>query len=87
MAHLLLKKHGVDGLAAGQDHHGESDSNRHHEAHPNHLCHQVGREVHQHIAGDVLCETNVTEEAHLVQREVEETKCRVGTEAKSKQET
>lgn len=64
-AHLLLKKHGVDGLAAGQDHHGEPDGDGHHEAHADHLCHQVGREVHQHVACDVLRETDVAEETHL----------------------
>lgn len=74
--HLLLKEHGVDGLAAGQDHHGESDGHRHHKAHADHLCHQVGWEVHQHIASDVVCETDVTKEAHLVQREEEGSKKR-----------
>lgn len=77
-SHLLLKKHGVDGLAAGQDHHGESDGNRHHEAHTDHLRHQVGGEVHQHVAGNVICETDVAKESHLVQREMEGTKYRVG---------
>ncbi len=72
-AYLLLKKHGVDGLATGQDHHGESDGHRHHEANADHLRHQVGREVHQHVACNVLGETDIAKEAHLVQREMEGT--------------
>lgn len=64
--YLLLKEHGVDGLPAGQDHHGEPYGHRHHEAHADHLRHQVGGEVHQHVARDVLRETDVAEESHLV---------------------
>lgn len=70
--YLLLKQHGVDGLAAGQDHHGESNGHRHHEAHPDHFCHQVGWKVHEHVAGDVLREADVAEEAHLVERKAED---------------
>lgn len=66
--YLLLEEHSVDGLTAGQDHHGKSDGHRHHEAHADHLRYQVGREVHQHVACDFLCETDVAEEAHLVRR-------------------
>lgn len=65
-AYLLLKEHGVDGLPARQDHHGESHSHRHHETHSNHLRDQTGREVHEDISSDVLRETHVTKEAHLV---------------------
>lgn len=68
-AHLLLKQHRVDGLATRQDHHGESNGHRHHEAHTDHLCYYVGGEVHQHITSDVLCEADVAEEPHLVHKQ------------------
>lgn len=70
-SHLLFEKHGVDGLAAGQDHHGEAHRHRHHEAHADHLRHQVGREVHQHVARDLFSEADVAKETHLVQEEEE----------------
>lgn len=65
-AHLLLKEHGVDGLAAGQDHHWEPDGHGHHETHTDHFSHQVGGEVHQHVACNVFCEADVAKEPHLV---------------------
>lgn len=70
-AYLLFKKHGVDGLPAGQDHHGKANGDRHHEAHADHLGHQVGRKVHQHVACDVFCEADVAKETHLVPEEEE----------------
>ena len=63
--YLLLKEHGVNGLATGQDHHGKAHGHGHHEAHADHLRHQVGREVHQHVARYVLREADVAEEPHL----------------------
>ena len=72
-AHLLLKKHGVDSLAARQNHHGKSNGHRHHKTHTDHFCHQVGWKVHEHVACNVLCEADVTKEAHLVNRELGDT--------------
>lgn len=66
--YLLLKKHGVDGLPTGQDHHGESHGHRHHKSHSNHLRYQIGWEVHKNVSGNVLCETDVAKETHLAQR-------------------
>lgn len=77
LAYLLFKKHRVDGLAAGKDHHGESDGHRHHEADADHLCYQVGWKVHQHVTCNVLCETDIAKKSHLVQRGVEGSKYRV----------
>lgn len=68
-SHLLFEKHGVDGLAAGQDHHGKADRHRHHEAHADHLRHQAGREVHQHVARNFFGEADVAKETHLVQED------------------
>lgn len=70
-SYLLLEKHSVDGLAAGQDHHGEANRHRHHEAHADHLRHQAGGEVHQHVARDFFSEADVAKETHLVQEGVE----------------
>lgn len=70
-SYLLFKKHGVDGLAAGQDHHGEADGHGHHEAHSDHLGHQVGGEVHQHVARNLFSEADVAKETHLVEEEVD----------------
>lgn len=66
-AYLLLKEHGVDGLPTGQDHHGETHSHRHHKSYSNHLRYQIGWEVHENISFNVLRETDVTKEPHLVQ--------------------
>lgn len=63
--YLLLKEQRVQGLPAGQDHHGEAHGHRHHEASADHLRHQVGGEVHQHVAGDGLGEAHVAKEPHL----------------------
>lgn len=66
--YLLLKKHGVDGLPTGQDHHGESHGHRHHESHSNPTRYQIGWEVHKNVSGNVLCEADVAKETHLAQK-------------------
>ena len=63
--YLLLEKQRVQGLSAGQDHHGEAHGHGHHEAHADHLRHQVGREVREHVALGGLGEAHVAKEAHL----------------------
>lgn len=64
-SYLLLEQHGVDGLSAGQDHHGEAHSHRHHKAHTDHLRYQVRWKVHQYVPSNVICEAHITEEPYL----------------------
>lgn len=64
-SYLLLKQHGVDGLPAGQDHHGEAHSHGHHEAHSDHLRHKIRGKIHQHIPSYGVCKTYIAKEPHL----------------------
>ena len=66
-SYLLLTQQRAQGLPAWQDHHGEAHSHRHHEAHTEHLRHQVGGKVHEHVAGRGLGEADVAEKPHLLE--------------------
>lgn len=64
-SYLLLEQQCVQGLSAWQNHHGEAHSHGHDEAHSDHLCHQVGGEVYQHVAGRGISEADVAKKPHL----------------------